>query len=236
MIKSFLIHGHVSQILLLSTLVPIVKDRLKNICSSKNYRSIAISSLILKTLDWTIILLFGTTLGLEDLQFAYKAKCSTFMCSWLVLETVDYFLRNNTEVFCCTMDMTKAFDLVKFSVLFAKLVEKKLPLIFIRLLLYMYLNQSANVRWNGELSKHFTITNGVKQGMVLSALLYCLYCSQLMVNLKEKKTGCWINGDYLGIHSYSDDNLLLSPSLEGLQEMLNTCSDYAKEHLSLIHI
>ena len=152
------------------------------------------------------------------------------MCSWLVLETVSYFLRSNTEVYCCTMDMTKAFDLVKFSVLFGKLVSKNLPLIFIRLLLYMYINQSANVRWNGELSQHFTITNGVKQGMVLSALLYCLYCSQLMVILKEKKTGCWINGDYLGIHSYSDDNLLLSPSLDGLQEMLDTCSDYARDH------
>ena len=47
-IKSFLIHGHVSIILLLATLVPLIKDKLENICASKNYRSIAISSLILK--------------------------------------------------------------------------------------------------------------------------------------------------------------------------------------------
>ena len=126
--------------------------------------------------------------------------------------------------------MTKAFDLVKFSVLFKKLVEKNLPLIFIRLLIFMYMNQSANVRWNGDISKQFSISNGVKQGMVLSALLYCIYCSQLMVRLREKRTGCWINCDYLGILSYSDDNLLLSPSLDGLQDMLKTCEDYAREH------
>ena len=42
-IRSYLIHGHVSLFLLLATLVPIVKDKLANICSSKNYRSIAIS-------------------------------------------------------------------------------------------------------------------------------------------------------------------------------------------------
>ena len=163
-IRAFLVHGRVSQILLLSTLVPIVKDKLGDICASKNYRSIAISNLILKILDWVIIILFGSTLGLEDLQFAYQEKCSTFMCSWLVVETVSYFLRNNTEVFCCTMDMTKAFDLVKFSVLFKKLVEKNLPLIFIRLLVFMYVNQTANVRWNGDISEQFTILNGVKQG------------------------------------------------------------------------
>ena len=29
---------------------------------------------------------------------------------------------------------------------------------------------------------------------------------------------------------YADDNFLLSPTLDGLQDMLNTCEDYAKEH------
>ena len=50
-IKSYLIHSHVSTVLLLATLVPIVKDKLGDICSSQNYRNIAISSLILKILD-----------------------------------------------------------------------------------------------------------------------------------------------------------------------------------------
>ena len=53
-IKSFLIHGHVSMVLLLSTLVPIIKDKFGNVCSSKNYRSIAISSLFLKIVDWVV--------------------------------------------------------------------------------------------------------------------------------------------------------------------------------------
>ena len=52
MIKSCLIHGHVSEILLLATLLPLVKDKLGDLCSSKNYRSNAISSLILKLLDY----------------------------------------------------------------------------------------------------------------------------------------------------------------------------------------
>lgn len=51
MIKAFLVHGHVSEILLLATLVPIIKDKLGDMCSTTNYISIAISSLILKLLD-----------------------------------------------------------------------------------------------------------------------------------------------------------------------------------------
>ena len=75
-IQCYLIHGHVTRFLLLATLVPIIKDKLGSICNSKNYRSIAISSLILKLLDWIIILLFGSSLELHDLPFAYQPGIS----------------------------------------------------------------------------------------------------------------------------------------------------------------
>ena len=90
-IQGFLIHGHVTQLLLLATLVPIIKDKLGSISVSKNYRSIAISSILLKLIDWIFIILFGSNFGLNDFQFAYQAGCSTTMCTWPVLETVDYF-------------------------------------------------------------------------------------------------------------------------------------------------
>ena len=122
-IRCFLVHGHVTRFLLLATLVPIIKDKLGSPNSSKNYRSIAISSLVLKVLDWIIILLFGTVLGLHDLQFAYQPGISGNMCTYAVLETVDYFLRHGSEVFMCTMDMTKAFDMTVHSKLFYKILK-----------------------------------------------------------------------------------------------------------------
>ena len=45
------VHSHVAQVLLLSTLVPLIKDKLGSISSSKNYRSVAISSILLKLID-----------------------------------------------------------------------------------------------------------------------------------------------------------------------------------------
>ena len=78
-IQSFLIHGHITMFLLLATLIPLIKDKLASINSSKNYRSIALSSLILKLIDWIILILFGDSLGLDELQFAYQPGCSTTM-------------------------------------------------------------------------------------------------------------------------------------------------------------
>ena len=229
-IKSFLIHSHVSNALLLATLIPIPKDKMGDLTSSNNYRSIALSSLILKIFDWIIILLFGETLGLDDLQFSYQKNCSTTMCTWMVIESISYFTRNVSDIFTCAMNMTKAFAMVQHSLMFKKLINLRFSLIFTKLLMKMYTLQYANVRWNGKNSHQFHISNGVKQGAILSAILYCIYMNGVFEKLRENKTGCWINGDLVGILGYADDNFLLSPTLDGLQNMLSTCADYAFEH------
>ena len=122
------------------------------------------------------------------------------------------------------MDMTQAFDKVQHSKLLWKLVEKGIPPIFIRLLLEMYEKR------NGVLTNPFPVTNVVKQGAVLSHILYCIYIDGLFARLRKEKTGRWVNGNYVGIVAYADDLLLLSPTPNGLQEMTKTCEDYGNIH------
>ena len=118
------------------------------------------------------------------------------MCTWMVIEKISYFMRNGSEVFASCMDMTKAFDLVQHSLLFRKLIRAGLPDIFTRLLLVIYLNQFANVKWEHSYSNMFSLRNGVRQGGVLSAILYCLYVEGLFKELRKSGYGCWINGFY----------------------------------------
>ena len=152
------------------------------------------------------------------------------MCTWTVIETASYFLRNGGNVFCCLMDMTKAFDLVKHSILFKKFLKAGLSAIFIRLLIFIYTNQYANIRWNNQLSSSFSMTNGVRQGAILSGFAYCFYVNELFTILRKSKSGCWIQGTFFGILGYSDDSLLLAPSLDALQEIINICETYANSH------
>jgi hypothetical protein len=168
MIQSFMIHGHVSEVLLLATLVPIVKDKLGDLCTSRNYRSIAISSIILKLLDWIFINLYGHLLKCDDFQFGFQEMSSTSLCSWVVVyETIDQYLRKGSKIYGALMDCTKAFDTVKHSLLFKKLLDAKIPAIFVRIMIFMYRKQTADVRWKSLYSKEFTIRNGVRQGAVL---------------------------------------------------------------------
>ena len=229
-IRSFLLHGHVTNFLLIATLVPIVKNKLGCINSSKNYRSIAISSLVLKLLDWVTLELFGLRLGLDDLQYAYQEGASTTMCTWMVIETVGYFLRNGSEVFTCQTDMSKAFDMVKHSLLFRKLLNKGISRIFLRLYIFIYMFQYANVRWDGFYSSIFSLCNGVRQGAILSGILYCFYVNEIFEILRKKSIGCWINFNFMGMLGYSDDNWILAPTIDCLQEMLNTVENFCNDH------
>ena len=61
---------------MLSTLIPLVKDKLGDI----NYRSIALSSLILKVFDWVVLLLHKDCLNIDELQFGFQQDTSTNMC------------------------------------------------------------------------------------------------------------------------------------------------------------
>ena len=129
--RSCLYHGHISHDLLVCALSPIVKDANGDITSSKNYRGIAISSLILKVFDNCLLLLFGSLLSNDDLQFGFQRGCSTVQCTWAVQETISSYLRKGSEVYCCLLDFSKAFDKVNFDKLFRKLLDRSFPTVFL---------------------------------------------------------------------------------------------------------
>ena len=228
--KTFAVHGHISEHLLVATLVPLVKDKLGDLCSSKNYRSIAISSLILKLLDWILIINYGHLLKNNDFQFGFQPFSNTSLCSWVVYETIDHYLRNGSIIYGCLLDCSKAFDTIEHSKLFEKLLNAGMPKLFIRLLMFMYRNQTANVRWKNKMSQEFNIRNGVRQGAVISPLFFNFYMDNLFSILKSINSGCLINNYFAGCIGYADDLLFLCPSRSGLQEMLEVAQDYVQEH------
>ena len=231
MYQGFMIHSHITKGLLISTLVPIVKDPMSSINKSKNYRSVCLASLAIKLLDWIIITLSKDTLILDELQFAYQEDCSTTMCTWAALETIDYFLKKGNDVFTVATDMSKAFDLALHSKMFNKMVfDHNVSVIYVRIMIVVYRNQESNVRWVQETSINFPVRNGTGQGRVFAAIAYCLYMEGLFKELRRKRSGCWIEGEYRGIFGYSDDNWALAPSLNSLQDMITTMEVYANSH------
>lgn len=229
LMKSYLVHGYISDIFLTCSLIPLVKNPNESKLFSDNYRLIAISSLILKLFDYVILELFSDTFSSVNLQFGFQKNLSTTMCSWTILETVNYYINRDTSVFICFLDLSKAFDTVKHDLLFKKLAEK-IPPIFLRVIIFSYLHQKCSVKWCNKFSDSFSVSNGVRQGAVLSPTLFNIYLDNLFNILKKSKLGCTIDNLYYGFLGYADDCALLSPSRDTLQKMLNICEKYFSEH------
>ena len=85
------------------------------------------------------------------------------------------------------------------------------------------------VSWCGILSDYFVAVNGVKQGGVLSPVLFCLYIDGLLVALSKAGIGCFVGSNFVGALAYADDIVLLAPTASALRKMLAICDSYASE-------
>ena len=114
----FLSPGFRPDSIIIGTMIPIPKNRKKTLCNSINYRAIALSSVLSKIIDWVILIKEGSALFSSHLQLGFKKGMSTMQCTYSILETVNYYNFNKSNVFVLMLDASKAFDRVNCCQLF----------------------------------------------------------------------------------------------------------------------
>ena len=77
------------------------------------------------------------------------------MCVTVFKEIVQHYLDRGTEVFCCFLDATKAFDRIHISTLFRTLLSRKIPGTILRLLFDIYTRQETSANWQTIKSDSF---------------------------------------------------------------------------------
>jgi len=83
------------------------------------------------------------------------------------------------------------------------------------------------VAWNG--SKVFTIENGVKQGGIVSPVLFCIYTDGLLRLPRESNVGCFIGNLFVGALAYADAIALLAPTPRAMRHLLLICEEYGNK-------
>ena len=96
-------------------ILPLIKDKKGDAEDASNYRSICISSIMMKILDWIVLLLFGNNLKVDDLQFGYVEHSNTELASRTLINTISKYLRNGSSCYIMFADCTKEYDLIKHS-------------------------------------------------------------------------------------------------------------------------
>ena len=180
-----LTHGYLPKSPMETTIVPIVKNKCGNLSNSNNYRPIAIATITSKVLESLILVKCEEFLYTSDNQFGFKSGHSTEFCIYTLQEYIEFYKGRNTTVFVTFLDASKAFDRIDHWRFFTKLIYKHVPLFVIKLLVFWYSQQQMNIRWGNTVSSSFHVTNGVKQGGIISPVLFNVYMDDLSTSLNN---------------------------------------------------
>ena len=92
--------------------------------------------------------------------------------------------------FLYTLYISKLFDI---------LARRSLPPPLLAFLQNCYKDQAIQVRWNDVLSQPFGVSNGVRQGGVLSPILFTVYIDELINMLLQQDIGCHYGPYFCGV-------------------------------------
>ena len=86
------------------------------------------------------------------------------MAALLFSEAQVVSFESKSNLFACTLDARKAFDVVQHSLLFPKVLSEGTDPETVHLIKEMYTGMHGRVKWKGTISNSFSISQGVKQG------------------------------------------------------------------------
>jgi len=172
---------------------------------------------------------------LPDTQFGFRKKKSTmdniFILSHLVQRgRSTEEMEKNKRVYAFFADLKAAFDNVDRGILWRILREMDLDEGMIRRLELIYEKTEVMVRTEAGLTESFVTRRGVRQGCVLSPLLFNLYMAGISEALKIRKIGgIEVGCERIWELAYADDLVLLARNKEAFEDMLGTFRLFLKE-------
>jgi exonuclease III len=140
-----------------------------------------------------------------------------------------YDMRKN--LFICFVDYRKAFDTIKHAPLMKLLKEVGVDGKDLRIINNLYKDQYAQVRLgDNTTTEAFKIRKGVRQGCILSPMLFNMYLERIFqIALEGSEIGLKVNGLPISNLRYADDTALLAESIEDLQELVNRIDTIGRE-------
>jgi len=180
-----------------------------------DFRDIAISPILSKFFEYCFLDRFWSFLSSSCNQFGFKNGIGCFHAIYIARNSVDRLIHNGSTTNLCAINLSKAFDKVNHHGLFLKLMKRQIPNKLLSLLENLFKDCLTCVKWKNLYSNAFSLEFGVRQGSVLSPFLFAVYLDDLS-NICLHHKGCFIL-------LYTDDILLISPSVCELELLLHVC-------------
>jgi len=147
-------------------------------------------------------------------------------------ELIKMRARAKLDTYACFIDIKKAYDTVWHAGLKAKLKQYGIHGRMLSALCSLYDGCESTIRLGGALgyTEFFPIETGVRQGCILSPLLYSLFINGVAAELKQKHSEHGVPlgpGQRLVLLLYADDIVLLSEDEAGVARLMAAVHAYS---------
>ena len=219
-------------------IIPIHKKNDKN--DVNNYRGITLVSCLSKVFtgilnkrlnDWA-----EKYKILTDCQFGFRKNYSTTDAIFVLNSIVQHSLNHGKKLYCAFIDLKKAFDSIYLNGLWLKLFNLGVKGKLLRIVHDMYSNIKLKIRSCNSYSEYFEVAIGLKQGEILSPLMFSIFINDLDIHLRGDNAYIHLRGDNaytltadeknIILMLFADDMVIIGESPEKLQEKLNLLENY----------
>lgn len=161
-----------------------------------------------------------------DTQFGFRKGLGTREALFSIEVLVQRSRDVNSDVFLCFIDFEKAFDRVRHEKMIEVLRTTGIDDKDLRIIANLYWQQKAVIRVGERSTEEIEIRRGVRQGCILSPLIFNLYSEKIFDEaVQQAQEGIVINGVTLNNLRYADDTVLMADSLEGLIRLLHSVTE-----------
>ena len=160
-------------------------------------------------------------------QAACAKGLSSLNSSLLLHETVAHNVSLGRSTYVTFFDTKKAFDTVWIDGLFYMLYVRGVRGKLWRLLRSAYMDCLCAVLLGGKLSSWFKLLQGVKQGAIISMLLYICFINGLMLEVMDSNLGTVVLEVESGCVGYADDLAFITNSAVNMQLLIDSAKRYS---------
>ena len=193
-----------------SVIVTILKGK-GNVMSCGSYRGVKLQEHAMKIVERTLERRIRTLVNFNDMQFGFMPGKGAVDAISIVKRMQEEYQKKDKKLYMCFVDIEKAFDRVPRKVMEWTMRKKGLSEVMVRAVISLYDGAKTRVGVGSAYSEEFEVKVGVRQGSLLSPLLFAIVVDVVTENARKG-----VVNELL----YADDLVIMSEDMEDLKERL----------------
>lgn len=213
-----------------STIIPIHKKGDKMAC--RNYRGISLLPSAYKI--YTRVLYWRLKEHSEDIigeyQCGFRPGRSTIDQIFTIRRMMEGHWEFNKSMTSIFIDFKQAYDSIHRPSMWHVMKEFGIPQKIIHLVKACYSDITSSVRCGGRSGESFVINSGLKQGCILSPVLFNLMLEKIMRNITHSPIGITINNERINALAYADDIAVLAEDVQGAEALTASIDEHSRRY------